>query len=412
MAARKKDIGAPKSMQDIEDNSGRLPTGVEGTNVPTDFYIPPATIEDVDRAVFDLFEKRLRLEVNVGQQVIPVRTIFATGERVFLVKSDKPPRDKNGAFILPIVSIRRSGLEQSKPGVVSGRGMGQSTGDITIKTRLSNRDPMYQALVNKARLMHQNNVASPENELRSSEPRGAKPGKLATRRVQASSAIEPAKELLAPDLGRNIYEIITMPFPHFFTALYDVIFWTQYTQHMNSLLERFLTSYDAQGNQFRLDTDKGYWYVAYVDDNVNSSDNFEDFTENERFVKYSFSLKVPAYLHGKERHGSGVPFRKFMSAPDISFEMFEDAIPVDEQVSSPVGSGDINKFMLSDITQLDKRGNVVESEREPIRRAKNVIQNPLGGEETTFVRILTRNRKKGETVFSRKFARSIDDVNL
>ena len=37
----------------------KLPTGYEGENVPDDFSIPSCGIEDIDRAVFELFDKRL-----------------------------------------------------------------------------------------------------------------------------------------------------------------------------------------------------------------------------------------------------------------------------------------------------------------------------------------------------------------
>lgn len=409
---RERDIGPVTSITDAKDREGSLPTGVEGTNVPTDFYIPPSTLEDVDRAVFDLFEKRLRLEVKVGQEIIPFKTIFAGGERVFLVKGNRPPRDRNGTFILPITTIHRSGLEQSKPGIISGRGMGQNTGDITIRTRLSDRDPGYQAVLNKMHLKNQDNVATSENELHADEPRGSLPGRLATRRPQGNSINVTTGELLAPNLNRNIFEIITMPFPHFYTALYEVTLWTQYAQHMNAALERFMTSYDAQGNQFRIDTDKGYWYVAYVDDDLNSDDNFSDFSEDERLVRYKFNLTVPAYLHGAERHGSGIPFRKFMSAPQISFELLEGATPVNEPSEAPVGTGDISKFTLSDVIQLDKRGNQVDSDREVTRRVTDVVRDPFSGkDETRLVRILSRNSRKGETVVSRRSIRSIEDVN-
>lgn len=411
--AKKKDATISTNVQDIKDREGKLPTGVEGTNVPTDFFIPPATIEDVDRAMFNLFEKRLRLEVVVNRQVQQVKTIFATGERVFLIKSDRPPKDKNGAYILPIVAIKRSGIEQSKLGTIPGRGMGQSTGDIVVKTRLSDRDPGYQALINKLNLKNQDNVASVGNELLSSDPRSADAGATTTRRVRQKSINNITGELLTPDLSRNIFEVITMPFPHFFTAIYEVTFWTQYVQHMNAVIERFMTSYDAQGNQFRLETDKGYWYVGYVDDDINPDDNFSEFTDDERLVRYKLTFKVPAYLHGHERHGSGLPFRKFLSAPQISFELNMGAIPVNEEQGAPVGTGNIDKFILNDVAALDKRGNKILSEREVVQRVKDVISDPFKeNDHTRFVRVLSRDQRSGETVMSKRIIKKIEDVNL
>lgn len=404
--------GPAKDVQTLADRMGKLPTGVENNNVPEAFSIPAATIEDVDRAVFDLFEKRLKMEVKSGQTAIPVPTIFAGGERAFIIKGNRPPRDKTGAFILPIVSIRRNGLDQSKPGVISGRGLGQSTGDLIIKKRLSSRDPRYQSLVNSLGLEHQDNVASPNNRNSQTNPMGSHAGTVATRRFQRPSFNTWTGELMAPDLGNNIFEVITMPFPHFYTALYEITFWTQYVQHMNSLLERLMTSYDAQGNQFKLETEKGFWFVAYVDDDINSADNFTDYTEEERFVRYKFTLKVPAYLHGGERHGSGTPFRSFLSAPQISFQLIGGGPPVNEKVESPAGTGNIDKFILSDIKQLDKRGNAIESERQVVEHVEQFEQDPFGGPgKTRLVKVLSRNHTKGETVMSKRILGIIDDVN-
>lgn len=409
---KKKDTRAT-SVQDNADRAGALPTGVEGTNVPPNFSIPGVTIADVDRAIFNLFEKRLKLEVKVGQKTISVPTIFAGGERVFMVKGHRPPRDRAGAFILPIVSIKRTGLDQSKPGIISGRGMGQSTGDLVIKKRLSARDAKYQSLINSLNVKNQDNVASNENRLSASNPVGSHVNTVATRRNQPSSFNTWTGEMLAPNLGNNIFEIITMPFPHFYTALYEVTIWTQYVQHMNSILERFMTSYDAQGNQFKLETDKGYWFVCYVDDDLSSADNFNDYTDDERFVRYKFTLKVPAYLHGVERHGSGTPFRSFLSAPQLSFQIIGGGPPEPTPKNAPVGSGDIDRFTLSDTQLLDKRGNSVFDERQETEYVQEFVQDPFSDSgRNRLVRVLTRNQRNGETVMSKRVLKAIDDVNL
>lgn len=399
-----------RTVQEVFDREGALPTGTEGQNVPTDFHIPEAGLGDVDRAVFELFEERLRLEVTVKEARERVPTLFAGGERVFLIKKNRPPRDRNGLFILPIVSIRRTGLEQSELGVIVGRGMGQDTGELVIRKRLSSRDPRYQNLVNKPDLKNQDNVASSANRLGTSAPQGAIPGRVASRRQRVGSFNTASGDILRPDVGRNVFEIITMPFPHFYTALYEVTIWTQYVQHMNEVLETFMTSYDAQGNQFRLDTDKGYWYVAYVDTDLTSEDNLTDYTEDERFIRYKFTMRVPAYLHASQRKGSGIPFRRFLSAPQLSFEALEGAIPAYERKDAPVGSGDIDKFMLNDVERLDKRGNPVQGIREFVRNVE--LPDPFSDDGRTVLRrIVGRNQRKGETM-SRRISRHVDDFNV
>ena len=61
----------------------RLPTGLEGTNIPTDEFVPSCGIEDVDQAMFDLFDRRLQMEVVRDGAIVKVPVIFAAGETVY-----------------------------------------------------------------------------------------------------------------------------------------------------------------------------------------------------------------------------------------------------------------------------------------------------------------------------------------
>mgnify|MGYP001444116706 CR=1 FL=1 len=53
----------------------------EGERVD-EFSIPSCTIEDVDRAMFNLFEKELNFTVQSNKKPVKMPVIFATGERV------------------------------------------------------------------------------------------------------------------------------------------------------------------------------------------------------------------------------------------------------------------------------------------------------------------------------------------
>ena len=103
-------------------------TGYEGYNIPEDEFIPPCTIEDVDRAVFTLFNKDLPMVYSYKEESKRIPVIFATGERFAVLRRKRPLRDKHGALILPLVSIMRSGIAQD---VDRGMGPGQNA-PITI----------------------------------------------------------------------------------------------------------------------------------------------------------------------------------------------------------------------------------------------------------------------------------------
>ena len=66
-----------KSREDSFSSS----TGNEGANIPTDFTLPPCTIEDVDRALFSLFDSQIPFTYKHKKGTRKAPVIFATGER-------------------------------------------------------------------------------------------------------------------------------------------------------------------------------------------------------------------------------------------------------------------------------------------------------------------------------------------
>ena len=63
-----------------------LKTGLEGINIPDDFEIPSCGIEDVDRAVFKLFNEDLPMFYELDGDIKRIPCIFAGGERAMLLR--------------------------------------------------------------------------------------------------------------------------------------------------------------------------------------------------------------------------------------------------------------------------------------------------------------------------------------
>ena len=386
----------------------RLLSGFEGSNIPDDFEIPSVGIEDVDLAMFNLFDKdnqiyiKTRDDESIEQFEKKVPVVFATGERFALRERRNPIRDKSGALILPIISIRRTGLNQAKENM--GSAIGQDTGDFVIKNRLSKKDPKFQNALNRLGLRNQENVGSGGNLLNSTTEQGSSPGTLATRR---SSVERPDNALLANDITQNITEVISIPFPIRYVVSYEIVFWTSFQLHMNQMLEKVLTNYDGQGRTYKLTTDKGYYFVAYFDDDIQSQDNFDEFTDDERVHRYAFNVQVTAYMLANRNGGDTVPFRRYLSAPQISFGVFEGNIeqPRDEG-TAPTGNPE--DFTLDNIQNLDNRGRPIKRLQDILER--RVIIDPFSGEnERAFVRIKRRNARAGETTIS---SRRLLDVEI
>lgn len=384
--------------RDDRNPEEHLPTGYEGSS-PSNYTIPSCEIEDVDVALHTLFDQHIGFKntiipdgdngpLNISKPYV----IFATGERFALVKKLRPPRDKSKQLMLPAISIRRKSITQTSEDI-TGRGMNQFTGDLVVRRRLGAEDRDYQSLLNKLAIdqLNPGNATStrPQGQFGPSQDQGTAQGSL-----------------LDPKLGNNVWEIITIPQPQFYTATYEVTFWTTHTLHMNYLIMTLLSAQLPQGKTFRLNTPKGYWFIATIADEVSSTDNLDDFKEEKRIIRYTFQVSVKAFILATNGPGNPVPVRRSISATEISFEL---EVPPG-QVQSPKGPRKprTDGFALTDIEVDDSRTQTPTTNERLLVDKK--IFNPITGRtETKYVKILEANQKKGETVYYASGFESLDE---
>lgn len=367
-------------------------SGYEGDDTSDQFTIPPVGIEDADRALFNLFDQDIGFVIknvkkaNKKVQISKPYVIFATGERFAIAKKLRPPRDKNGLVMLPAISIRRTGIEQTNDDITN-RGMNQFTGNIIIKRKLEESDRDYQNLINKFGFRNLQSIPS------TNRPTGEE--------IDSLAAVEGA--YLDPKLGNNIFEIITAPQPQFFTATYEVVFWTNFTQHMNYMIETYLSSFLPNDRIHKLVTPKGYWFLAYTEEQLPSQENFDEFTEDERILRYSFNVRVRGYIFAPQHPTNAVPIRRYISAPTVVFDVtkYNTQIMEKNHAERPPQTTDKDKeskFILSDIEQDPAtKQNLTTEEKYVVR--KDVINPKTGRLERRFVSILERNEAQGETVY-------------
>ncbi len=327
-------------------------------NIPEDFSLPSCSIEDVDRALFELFDKQLdfNYEHKTGTKRAPV--IFATGERFAVLRRKKPLRDRSGALILPLISIMRKSVSQ---GPTMGAGTAQN-GQMTIKKKLSEDDPQYQRLLNKNNFQNSDDLPSREaiidGKFDDSEVRplkNVKPGRIGSRRDNSSLNMANRRGKIQSSLSKNIYEVITIPPPKYYTATYEVTFWAQYTIQMNNMITALMSLYQSFSQRtFQLETPKGYWFVGYVGADLTPGDNFDDFSNDERLIRYSFDVTVPAYIIAPDYPGAQNTLRRYISAPEISF----DAVITDKDfISDPsvgIPSTNPDDYLLDDMRTTDE----------------------------------------------------------
>ena len=159
------------------------------------YPIKPVTIETVDGAIFDFFDKKLALTVIKDDTPYKVPIFFATGERWALTRKNNF-KDAHGTLILPIVSIRRLDIvrDQQELG-----GFTSAQKHITISNVIHPKNPNLESLL----------------KLRTS--RGFK---------------------FVPADKPPIIETLTIPFPDFSVIQYEVVIWTQFTVQMNQMMQK------------------------------------------------------------------------------------------------------------------------------------------------------------------------------
>jgi hypothetical protein len=381
----------------IRYNSGDpfgVPSGYAGANVPDGFRLPSCGLEDVDKALFDTFDKEVRFAVantRTGESTkVPV--IFAAGEKWAMLKKGRALRDKTGALVLPLITIRRTLVEQNVADDITGRGINQQTGELVIKRRLAPADRAYQNLINKLGVPNQVNVSDPSTTLQTDRP---------TRQNEDDLDVQKGG-WMAPKFGQNIWEVITIPSPQFFSATYEVTFWAQYTVHMNQLIQKLMSSYLPTGNgNLRLDSPKGYWFVSQtVGNQFTAEDNADDMSDSERILKYKLTIKVPAYLVAPDVPGAPPALRRFVSAPMVSFAL--DGEDVEEIVNGVPVEKDPYAGADDPSAGFSLDGSVQPREQRTTQLSSNqvrIVRNPFTGrEETEYLRITNRSASTGETI--------------
>jgi hypothetical protein len=221
------------------------------------YEIKKVTLETVDQAVYDYFDKRLAVSVDTEREKVRVPVIFATGERWKLVRDNKGLRDQNGTLILPLITVRRVRIDRN-PGM---HALAQETPNITVSSLVHEKS---------------SNIANMVQD----------------RRVRGFP--EPKRPV--------VREYLTVPFPDFCTIFYEIGIWSQYQTQMNEILEKIFYNYDHLDSfimpvEYDGKSRKGnsYYFVGFRED-VAPQSNVQEFTDQERIIKYSYTIKTPAYL--------------------------------------------------------------------------------------------------------------------
>jgi hypothetical protein len=209
-------------------------------------------IFSIDKAVYDWFNTKRA--TNIQGRRVPV--LFGGWERFAQMQDNKQDdnlnrmRDPSGMLILPLISIRR--------------------GDVTYNTERF----VFQQADGAPRIKISERVAMSNFD--------------ANRRVPFDGP-----HIYSADRRRSdapVMEIATVPYPDFVTIPYTITFWASYVRHANYFNDKIWQ------NAYPTDlTYKGYYFYAFIDSGTNEN-NEENYTDEERIIRSSFTMTVDGYL--------------------------------------------------------------------------------------------------------------------
>lgn len=224
----------------------------------------PSTIETVDMAMFEWLNEEMDLHTTTNRGFKKVPVIWVSAERAYQSKRSKEMRDKEGALILPLISLERSSF--AKDPAIKGVAWANvpPQGDV--------KGGSFQI----TRQIKQDKTANFAN---------------ADSKKQTGQINFPRKN------KKIVWETITVPFPVSINVNYAIKLRTEYQQQMNTLLQPFMTR-TGNINYFKIHKD-GHVYEAFIDSEFASDSNVEDMGEDARMYESQISIRVLAYLVGE-----------------------------------------------------------------------------------------------------------------
>ena len=209
-------------------------------------------IFSIDKAVYDWYNTKHA--TNIQGRKVPV--LFGGWERFAQMQDNKQDdnlnrmRDPSGMLILPLISIRR--------------------GDVTYNTERF----VFQQADGAPRVKISERVAMSNFDANRRVPFDG-PHMYSTARRRSDAPV---------------MEIATVPYPDFVTIPYTITFWSSYVRHANYFNDR------VWQNAYPTDlTYKGYYFYAFIDSGTNEN-NEENYTDEERIIRSSFTMTVDGYL--------------------------------------------------------------------------------------------------------------------
>ena len=248
----------------------------EENKVLDESFLKPSDFETIDYAFYDFINNKMQIKASTNKGWKRVNIVWSSPERVFSSKRDKDLFDLDGALIYPMISIQRGSI--SKDLAKKGKYFGAPT-QFT--------DPMRggRIVVSKRIVQDKTNNFAVAHNIRKFGKTNRTPGR------------QPYYPLTEKKNKKVVIETLSVPQPVYVTIVYQVTLQSNYQQHMNQMLQPFVTL-GGHINSFLIEKD-GHTYETFLQSDLSQNNNIESYDQEERVFKTTVSFEVLGYVLGE-----------------------------------------------------------------------------------------------------------------
>lgn len=229
------------------------------------FPTQPSTIENIDLAMYKWLDEELNLFTNTNNGWKKVPVVWILGERSHQIKDKKELRDTQGTFILPVVTLERTGMNKD----------------------LNKKGVMWAAIPET------NDVRGGVVEIQ----KRIVPDK--TSNFARTTNKRKYGQLNYPSENKKIvYESLIIPLPVYVTMNYTIEIRTQFQQQMNDLIQPFITI--PGGINRVMIKNEGHTYESFIKGEISFENNNNKLEDNERIFITKINLETLGYLIGQD----------------------------------------------------------------------------------------------------------------
>ena len=243
-------------------------------DIKEDIPFVQSKLETIDYAVFNWLNDDLNIfaTTNKGSKKVPV--IWVTAERAYQIKNDVNLRTKSGIMTFPVITVERTAVVKSlsRKGGIHGNVYPENDlkgGTITVARQIN----QYKS----------SNFINADS---------AKATKYTSTRFKRKGVMFVTKK----SEPKVVYETITIPFPIYVEASYNIKIKTEYQQQMNEIMTPFISRPGAL-NYINIKHDN-HTFEAFVGDSFSHGNNVSALGEEERKYETGIDLRVLGYIVG------------------------------------------------------------------------------------------------------------------